>query len=67
MIEKRQRITINKGEREYLELLVNSDLKMRGDAMIHAVSHGSDYEDPGMDVANSILSKIANAEVFTGE
>ena len=39
----------------YLAMLVNADMKKRVDLQVHAISHGSDYADPTIDVCCVIL------------
>lgn len=55
-------IDLNQTETAYLEMVLNSDLKMRIDASVHAIAHGSDYEDATLTTVSNIINKIKNAE-----
>jgi len=43
---------------DYLQMLINADMKSRIDQQIHAQSHGSDYEDAQISDSNSILQRL---------
>lgn len=45
--------------RDYLQMIVNADIKMREDARVHAHSHGDvGYLDPNLDIAHQFIVNL---------
>lgn len=59
---KARKIYLTGSEVKYLQMLVCADMNIRNAAVIHAVSHGTDYVDPAIDIASSIIEKIDDAK-----
>lgn len=55
---KARKIYFSGQEIKYVQMLVCADAKIRNEALIHAVSHGDNYDDPAIELGSSIIEKI---------
>lgn len=55
---KRYKVELTRQDIEYLEMLVNADMKFRVDNHSHAIAYGADYTDTQISNCGALLNEF---------